>query len=56
VASLQYKFTLGTWGTVEETAACGNVANRTFGFDDAGAIFTADDTVAAWTGIGVCLY
>jgi glucoamylase len=54
VAAFQYKFTLGSWATVEETSTCGNVANRTFGFDTADASYTATDTVAAWAGSGGC--
>ena len=53
-ASFQYKFTLGNWNNVEETSGCGTVANRNFGFDTAGATYTASDTVAAWAGIGSC--
>jgi len=54
VTSLQYKFTLGSWSNVEETASCGFVANRTFGFNAANTTFTANDTVAAWAGVGSC--
>ena len=54
VAAFQYKFTLGGWSSVEETASCGDVANRTFGFDTADASYTANDTVAAWEGVGGC--
>jgi alpha-amylase len=50
----QYKFTLGSWGTVEETSSCGYVANRTFDFNTADATYTASDTVAAWDGLGSC--
>jgi glucoamylase len=53
-AAFQYKFTLGSWDSVEETGSCGYVANRTFGLDTADASFTADDTVAAWAGVGGC--
>jgi glucoamylase len=53
-ADFQYKFTLGNWGTVEETAACGETANRTFNFTTADATYTANDTVAAWDGVGTC--
>jgi len=53
-AAFQYKFTLGSWSNVEETASCGFVANRTFGFDTAGQTYTANDTVAAWEGVGSC--
>lgn len=35
VAAFQYEFTLGSWSNVEETASCGAVANRAFGFDTA---------------------
>jgi glucoamylase len=54
VADLAYKFTLGSWSSVEETSSCGTVANRTFGFNTADATYTADDTVAAWAGLGSC--
>jgi len=54
VADFQYKFTLGTWGTVEETSSCGYVNNRTFDFNDSDATYTANDTVAAWDGVGSC--
>jgi glucoamylase len=54
VADFQYKFTLGTWGTVEETSSCGSVSNRTFDFNDSDASYTANDTVAAWDGVGSC--
>jgi len=53
-AAFQYKFTLGSWSTVEETSSCGSVANRTFSFDTADASYTATDTVAAWEGSGGC--
>ena len=54
VAGFQYKFTLGSWNNVEETSGCGNVPNRNFGFNDADASYTANDTVAAWAGVGSC--
>jgi glucoamylase len=54
VANFQYKFTLGTWSSVEETSSCGTVTNRTFGFNTAGQAYTANDTVAAWQGVGSC--
>jgi alpha-amylase len=54
VAAFQYKFTLGNWNTAEETSACGNLANRTFGFNTANVSYTATDTVAAWAGSGGC--
>jgi hypothetical protein len=50
VANFQYKFTLGSWSSVEETSSCGSVPNRTFGFDTADATYPANDTVAAWAG------
>ena len=53
-ANFQYKFTLGSWGNVEETSSCGTVANRTFGFDTPDETYTANDTVAAWEGVGSC--
>jgi hypothetical protein len=53
-AAFQYKFTLGSWSTAEETSSCAATANRTFGFDTADASYTATDTVAAWEGSGGC--
>ena len=53
-AAFQYKFTLGSWNNVEESSGCAFTANRAFGFDTAGASYTATDTVAAWEGIGSC--
>jgi glucoamylase len=53
-AAFQYKFTLGSWSSVEETTSCGDLANRTFGLDTANASYTASDTVAAWEGVGGC--
>jgi glucoamylase len=53
-ASLAYKFELGNWNNVEETSSCGYLADRTFGFDTAGETYTANDTVAAWEGVGGC--
>jgi hypothetical protein len=53
-ANFQYKFTLGSWSNVEETSSCGTVANRTFGFDTPDETYTANDTVAAWEGVGSC--
>jgi len=54
VAAFQYKFTLGSWNTVEETSSCGDLANRTFGFNTADASYTANNTVANWKGSGGC--
>ncbi len=54
VAAFQYKFTLGSWNTTEETSTCGSLANRTFGFNTANASYTATNTVAAWQGSGGC--
>jgi glucoamylase len=54
VAAFQYKFTLGSWSTVEETSGCGFVSNRNFGFNTADATYTANDTAAAWQGSGGC--
>jgi glucoamylase len=54
VAAFQYKYTLGSWSTVEETSSCGYVANRNFGFDTADATYTANDSVAGWEGTGGC--
>jgi glucoamylase len=53
-AAFQYKFTLGSWATAEETSGCGQAANRDLGFNNANASFTATDTVAAWQGSGGC--
>jgi glucoamylase len=53
-SAFQYKFELGSWTNVEETASCGYVSNRTFGFGSSGSSYTANDTVAAWGGIGGC--
>jgi glucoamylase len=53
-SSFQYKFDLGNWTNVEETASCGYISNRTFGFGSSGSSYTANDTVAAWGGIGGC--
>jgi hypothetical protein len=53
--TLQYKFDLnGTWSNVEESAACGNLANRTFYFNGAGSTYTANDSVGAWAGLDGC--
>jgi hypothetical protein len=53
-AAFQYKFTLGSWGTVERTGSCGYAADRDFGFNTADATYTANDTVAAWDSVGSC--
>ena len=53
VAAFQYKFTLGSWNNVEESASCGFIPNHAFGFNTAGS-YTANDTVAAWEGTGSC--
>ena len=53
--TLQYKFDLnGTWSNVEEAAACGNLANRTFYFNGAGSEYTANDNVSDWAGLNGC--
>jgi glucoamylase len=54
VADFQYKFTLGSWSTVEETSSCGYLQNRDFGFDTPDTTYTVNDTVAAWAGIAPC--
>jgi len=54
VADFQYKFTLGSWSSVEQTSSCGYVANRTFDFNTADETYSASDTVAAWEGVGSC--
>ena len=53
-ANFQYKFTLGSWNNVEETSSCGYLNNRMFAFDTADQTYTANDTVAAWAGVGSC--
>jgi glucoamylase len=53
-AAFQYKFELGNWNNVEETSSCGYVSDRTFGFDTPDETYTANDTVAAWEGVGGC--
>ena len=53
-AAFQYKFTLGSWNNVEESSSCAFMANAAFGFATADATYTANDTVAAWEGIGSC--
>jgi alpha-amylase len=55
VADFQYKFTLGSWSSVEETSGCGEVANRSFSFSSADTSYPVSDTVAAWAGLGSCL-
>ena len=45
--SLEFKFTLGSWESVELSASGGDVPNRTFTVPPAGAI-TWTGTVAAW--------
>jgi len=54
VADFSYKFTLGSWSTVEETSSCGYVADRAFDFNTADASYPATDTVATWDGVGSC--
>jgi alpha-amylase len=49
--TLSYKFTLGSWATVEETSACGYEPNRSMPVSG-GAV---SDTVSAWTTISPCL-
>jgi hypothetical protein len=39
---------------VEESSGCGYVSNRTSGFNTANVTYTANDTVAAWPGVGGC--
>lgn len=49
--TLSYKYDLGgSWNTVEETASCGFVANRSMAVTGG----TVSDTVAAWAGLGGC--
>jgi glucoamylase len=52
--TLQYKYTLGTWTSVEEAGSCGFVNNRSFAFEGAGTSYPADDSVAAWQGVSPC--
>ena len=52
--TFRYKFTLGSWDSVEETSACGYVQDRTFGFDTADASYAATATVTAWKGTAGC--
>ncbi|HEV2377532.1 MAG TPA: glycoside hydrolase family 15 protein [Streptosporangiaceae bacterium] len=54
VSDLAYKFNLGSWNSVEESASCGGTPNRDFSFSTPDASFTANDTVAAWRGLGGC--
>jgi chitodextrinase len=50
-ATLDYKYDLGgSWSDVEETGACGYVANRTVGVDNG----TQTDTVLNWAGPNTC--
>ena len=50
-ATLSYKYDLaGNWGNVEETAACGSVANRSMSVNGG----TVNDTVANWGGPAAC--
>jgi len=49
--TLSYKYDLdGSWDTVEETASCGYVANRSMSVDGG----AENDTVAAWDGVSPC--
>ena len=48
--ALSYKYTLGTWGSVEETTSCGYVANRSMSVNGG----SRNDTVAAWDGVSPC--
>jgi hypothetical protein len=54
VAAFSYKFTVGSRNNVEESSGCGYVSNRTSGFNTANVTYTANDTVAAWPGVGGC--
>lgn len=50
-AAVSYKYDLGgTWASVEETSACGYVANRSMTVNGG----TVTDTVANWAGLGGC--
>ena len=55
--ALQYKYTRGSWDTVEKGAECEEVANRSFvvvwGTDGTMAV---DDTVLNWRNTGACPY
>lgn len=50
---IQYKYTRGSWDTVEEDTACGEVDNRTvtvaYGVD---GTMTIQDTVLNWRDTG----
>jgi hypothetical protein len=54
LSAFSYKFTLGSRNNVEESSGCGYVSNRTSGFNTANVTYTANDTVAAWPGVGGC--
>jgi hypothetical protein len=51
-ATIQYKYTLGSWETVEKDANCEEVPNRTLTVGD--EPMTVRDVVEAWRGVGVC--
>ncbi|MDH6115273.1 glucoamylase [Kitasatospora sp. MAP12-15] len=53
-ATLQYKYTLGSWSNVEEGGGCGYVGNRSFAFQGAATSYPASDTVSAWQGLNGC--
>ena len=53
-STLQYKYTLGTWTSVEETGSCAYANNRSFVFGAAGSSPSANDTVPAWEGTSPC--
>jgi alpha-amylase len=49
--TLSYKYDLdGSWSSVEETASCGYVANRSMSINGG----SESDTVAAWDGVSPC--
>ena len=53
--SLEYKYTLGSWETVEKGAACEELANRTLTLDyGANGTQTVNDTVANWRNVSPC--
>ncbi len=54
-AKLEYKYTLGSWETVEKDPACGEIPNRTLTvYYGPGGTMTQADTVANWRNTGTC--
>jgi glucoamylase len=53
--SLQYKYTLGTWGTVEKDGTCNEIPNRSLVLSfGVGGNQSQNDTVANWLGLAPC--